>query len=86
MRPFFVGQITRISQFAAVVPPAILRRPHRCPPNQVTTIESQTIHMTQDDFGQTLRAVHAEIRQTLWRRAPEKGARVWSRHQRRLFK
>src|SRR5450755_1870054 len=54
MRPFIVGQITRISQFAAVVTPAILRRPHRCPPNQVTTLESQTIHMTQDDFGQTL--------------------------------
>jgi hypothetical protein len=55
MRPFIVGQITRISQFAAVVPPAILRRPHPCPPNQATTLESQTIHMTQDDFGQTLR-------------------------------
>src|ERR1700687_5177467 len=25
------------------------------PPNQATTLESQTIHMTQDDFGQTLR-------------------------------
>src|SRR5258708_11918927 len=25
-----------------------------CPPNQATTLESQTIHVIQDDFGQTL--------------------------------
>src|SRR5439155_284081 len=32
MRPFIVGQVTRISQFAAVVTSAVLRRPHRwCP-------------------------------------------------------
>src|SRR4029077_357939 len=31
-RPFIVGQITRISQFAAIVPRAILRRPHLVPP------------------------------------------------------
>src|SRR5438128_8320696 len=29
MRPFSVGQVTRISQFAAVVTSAVLRRPHR---------------------------------------------------------
>jgi hypothetical protein len=55
MRPFIVRQITRISQFAAIVPPAIFRRPHPRPPNQASTLESQTIHLTQDDFGQTLR-------------------------------
>src|SRR5207237_6609993 len=27
-----VGQVTRISQFAAVVTSAVLRRPHRCAP------------------------------------------------------
>ena len=31
LSPFLVGQVTRISQFAAVVTPAVLRRPHRCP-------------------------------------------------------
>src|SRR2546429_9621323 len=32
MRPFIVGQITRVSQFAAVVTSAVLRRPHRFAP------------------------------------------------------
>src|ERR1700722_11230013 len=62
VRPFIVRQITRISQFAAVVAPAILRRPHWRPPsNQPTTLESQTIHMIQYDFGRTLRAFERAV-------------------------
>ena len=40
MRPFIVGQVTRISQFAAVVTSSVLRRPHTVVPlsNQVTTL------------------------------------------------
>jgi Peptidase A4 family len=57
-RPFIVGQITRISQFAAIVPRAILRRPHLVPPESATTLESQAIHVIQDDFGQTLTIDH----------------------------
>jgi hypothetical protein len=57
VRPFIVRQITRISQFAAVVPPAIFRRPHPCPRIRPPLLNPQTIQMTQDDFGQTLRDV-----------------------------
>src|SRR5262245_54683936 len=35
MRPFIVGQVTRISQFAAVVTSAVLRRPHRWCPSRI---------------------------------------------------
>src|SRR6266702_1757513 len=56
MRPLIVGQITGVSQFAAVVAPAVLRRPHRWPSsNQATTLESQTIHAIQHVSGRTLR-------------------------------
>ena len=30
-RPFFIGEITRISQLTAVIAPAVFRRPHTCP-------------------------------------------------------
>src|SRR6516162_11939619 len=33
--PFIVGQVTRISQFAAVVTSAVLRRPHRWCPSRI---------------------------------------------------
>src|SRR5262245_54305643 len=35
MRPFIVGQVTRISQFAAVVTSAVLRHPHRWCPSRI---------------------------------------------------
>src|SRR5439155_8024255 len=35
MRPFIVGQVTRVSQFAAVVTSAVLRRPHRWCPSRI---------------------------------------------------
>src|SRR5262249_26021064 len=35
MRPFIVGQVTRISQFAAVVTSVVLRRPHRWCPSRI---------------------------------------------------
>src|SRR5258708_18452726 len=44
IRPFIVGQVTRISQFAAVVTSAVLRRPHRgAPLESGHHFESQTI-------------------------------------------
>src|SRR4029453_4308923 len=56
MRPFIVGQVTRISQFAAVVPSAVLPRPHRwCPLESGHHFESQTIQRIQNVFGRTLR-------------------------------
>src|SRR5437660_5224580 len=56
MRPLIVGQITGVSQFAAVIAPAVLCRPHRCPSsNQATTLESQPIQGIQYVSGQTLR-------------------------------
>ena len=55
-RPLVVGQIARISQCAAVVSSAVLRRPHRRPSsNQATTLESQTIQGIQYVPGQTLK-------------------------------
>src|SRR6266566_5170800 len=57
MRPLIVGQITGVSQFAAVIAPAVLCRPHRWPSsNQATTLESQPIQGIQYVSGQTLRA------------------------------
>jgi hypothetical protein len=42
---------------AAVIPTAILVRPHRAAPaNRTTDMESQVIPMIQDVMGQTLRA------------------------------
>src|SRR5438270_8967831 len=56
MRPLIVGQITGVSQFAAVIAPAVLCRPHRWPSsNQATTLESQPIQGIQYVSGQTLR-------------------------------
>ncbi len=56
MRPFIVGQVTRISQFAAVVTSAVLRRPHRgAPLESGHHFESQTIQRIQNVFGRTLR-------------------------------
>src|SRR6266478_372992 len=56
IRPFIVGQVTRISQFAAVVTSAVLRRPHRgAPLESGHHFESQTIQRIQNVFGRTLR-------------------------------
>src|SRR5215468_9205981 len=56
MRPFIVGQVTRISQFAAVVTSAVLRRPHRgASLESGHHFESQTIQRIQNVFGRTLR-------------------------------
>src|SRR5260221_9211878 len=55
IRPFIVGQVTRISQFAAVVTSAVLRRPHRgAPLESGHHFESQTIQRIQNVFGRTL--------------------------------
>src|SRR5947209_20623479 len=55
MRQLIVGQITGVSQFAAVIAPAVLCRPHRWPSsNQATTLESQPIQGIQYVSGQTL--------------------------------
>src|SRR5260370_35483032 len=56
IRPFIVGQVTRISQFAAVVTSAVLRRPHRgAPLESGHHFESQTIQRIQNVFGRTLK-------------------------------
>jgi hypothetical protein len=63
MRPFIVGQVTRISQFAAVVTSAVLRRPHRwCPLESGHHFESQTIQRIQNVFGRTLRIGNSDFR------------------------
>src|ERR1700675_5043750 len=51
--PFRVRQIARIPS-APLVAPAIFDRPHRRPPNQAASLESQTIPPNQDVLGQTL--------------------------------
>src|SRR6266446_5938422 len=49
-------RVTRISQFAAVVTSAVLRRPHRgAPLESGHHFESQTIQRIQNVFGRTLR-------------------------------
>src|SRR5712671_3128276 len=53
--PFRVRQIARIPQSAPLVAPAIFDRPHRRPPNQAASLESQTIPPNQHVLGQTLR-------------------------------
>src|SRR5580704_965133 len=52
--PFRVRQIARIPQSAPLVAPAIFDRPHRRPPNQAASLESQPIPPNQDVLGQTL--------------------------------
>src|SRR5258706_4886713 len=78
IRPFIVGQVTRISQFAAVVTSAVLRRPHRgAPLESGHHFESQTIQRIQNVFGRTLRYTssyltlrHNRSTNTLSRQAP----------------
>src|SRR6266567_1167858 len=72
MRPLIVRQITGVSQFAAVIAPAVLCRPHRWPSsNQATTLESQPIQGIQYVSGQTLRGrAHESDEQFLKRMAP----------------
>src|SRR6266478_2879438 len=65
IRPFIVGQVTRISQFAAVVTSAVLRRPHRgAPLESGHHFESQTIQRIQNVFGRTLRGAISSFRRT----------------------
>src|SRR5437660_9588889 len=67
MRPLIVGQITGVSQFAAVIAPAVLCRPHRWPSsNQATTLESQPIQGIQYVSGQTLRGFKTEGEANEW--------------------
>src|SRR5438132_1886207 len=68
MRPLIVGQITGVSQFAAVIAPAVLCRPHRWPSsNQATTLESQPIQGIQYVSGQTLSDLRSHLRDEVYR-------------------
>src|SRR5260221_11722900 len=73
-------RVTRISQFAAVVTSAVLRRPHRgAPLESGHHFESQTIQRIQNVFGRTLRlsspdrnvskAAHVSVKRTITIRA-----------------
>src|SRR5438105_13717766 len=75
MRPLIVGQITGVSQFAAVIAPAVLCRPHRWPSsNQATTLESQPIQGIQYVSGQTLTEMGV---MWSWRRLRSARGRAW---------
>jgi len=53
--PLLIGEITGVTQLAAIITTTIIVRPHwAAPANRTTTIESQVIPMIQDVMGQTL--------------------------------
>jgi len=56
-RPFVVGEIAGVTQFAAVITNTVLIRPHRAAPaNRTAAIESHVIPMIQAVLGWTLSA------------------------------